>query len=130
MTGASLLESAVILGQKTLAMIQRYAHLSNAHTASVVTRMVTTLLPDTDTTGGGEPTDRPSRHGGDVSLVTRARYLLSLQGVPLALFSVSFLIHGNSYAKVLCSFGPVTNLGIPHLAWHYAGVTGQPALAV
>ena len=39
MTGASLHEIAVILGHKTLGMVQRYAHLSEQHTAKVVNRM-------------------------------------------------------------------------------------------
>jgi hypothetical protein len=39
MNGASLLEIAEVLGHKTLAMVQRYAHLSEAHTRSVVERM-------------------------------------------------------------------------------------------
>ncbi|MEE8303634.1 MAG: site-specific integrase, partial [Candidatus Tectomicrobia bacterium] len=39
MTGASLAELAAILGHKTLQMVQRYAHLSEAHTAGVVARM-------------------------------------------------------------------------------------------
>ena len=42
MNGASLLEIAEIaeaLGHKTLAMVKRYAHLSEAHTAGVVARM-------------------------------------------------------------------------------------------
>lgn len=39
MNGASLAEIAEILGHKTLAMVKRYAHLSEAHTASVVERM-------------------------------------------------------------------------------------------
>jgi integrase len=39
MTGASLVEIAEILGHKTLQMVQRYAHLSEAHTAGVVARM-------------------------------------------------------------------------------------------
>lgn len=39
MSGASLAEIAEILGHKTLAMVKRYAHLSDAHTASVVERM-------------------------------------------------------------------------------------------
>ncbi|MEE8291856.1 MAG: site-specific integrase, partial [Candidatus Tectomicrobia bacterium] len=39
MSGASLVEMAEILGHKTLQMVQRYAHLSEAHTASVVARM-------------------------------------------------------------------------------------------
>jgi integrase len=39
MNGASLAEIAEVLGHKTLAMVRRYAHLSEAHTASVVERM-------------------------------------------------------------------------------------------
>ncbi len=39
MNGASLAEIAEVLGHKTLAMVKRYAHLSEAHTASVVERM-------------------------------------------------------------------------------------------
>lgn len=39
MNGASLAEIAEVLGHKTLAMVKRYAHLSEAHTARVVERM-------------------------------------------------------------------------------------------
>jgi len=39
MTGATLQEIAVILGHKTLSMVQRYAHISEQHTAKVVNRM-------------------------------------------------------------------------------------------
>ena len=39
MNGASLMEIAEVLGHKTLAMVKRYAHLSEAHTAGVVSRM-------------------------------------------------------------------------------------------
>jgi integrase len=39
MNGASLAEIAEILGHKTLSMVKRYAHLSEAHTARVVARM-------------------------------------------------------------------------------------------
>ncbi len=39
MNGASLAEIAEILGHKTLTMVKRYAHLSEAHTARVVERM-------------------------------------------------------------------------------------------
>ena len=39
MNGASLSEIAAVLGHKTLAMVKRYAHLSEAHTAGVVERM-------------------------------------------------------------------------------------------
>ena len=39
MNGASLAEIAEVLGHKTLAMVKRYAHLSDPHTAGVVERM-------------------------------------------------------------------------------------------
>lgn len=39
MNGASLAEIAEVLGHKTLQMVKRYAHLSEAHTAGVVQRM-------------------------------------------------------------------------------------------
>jgi integrase len=39
MNGASLLEIAELLGHKTLAMVQRYAHLTESHLHGVVTRM-------------------------------------------------------------------------------------------
>jgi integrase len=39
MNGASLLEIAEVLGHKTLAMVKRYAHLTEAHTRGVVERM-------------------------------------------------------------------------------------------
>jgi integrase len=39
MNGASLAEIAEILGHKTLAMVKRYAHLSDGHVSSVVTSM-------------------------------------------------------------------------------------------
>ena len=39
MNGASLQEIAAVLGHKTLAMVKRYAHLSEQHTANVVNRM-------------------------------------------------------------------------------------------
>ncbi len=39
MNGASASEIAAVLGHKTLAMVKRYAHLSESHTASVVERM-------------------------------------------------------------------------------------------
>lgn len=39
MNGASLLEIAAVLGHKTLAMVQRYSHLSECHTTGVVERM-------------------------------------------------------------------------------------------
>lgn len=39
MGGASLAEIAEILGHKTLQMVKRYSHLSNAHVSSVVSKM-------------------------------------------------------------------------------------------
>jgi site-specific recombinase XerD len=39
MNGASLAEIAEVLGHKSLSMVKRYAHLSEAHTAGVVARM-------------------------------------------------------------------------------------------
>ncbi len=39
MSGATLAEIAEVLGHKTLAMVKRYAHLSEAHTSAVVERM-------------------------------------------------------------------------------------------
>lgn len=39
MNGASLAEIAEVLGHKTLAMVKRYAHLSEAHTSKVVESM-------------------------------------------------------------------------------------------
>jgi len=46
MNGASLHEIAAVLGHKTLAMVQRYAHLSEAHTISVVERMNEAVFGD------------------------------------------------------------------------------------
>ena len=39
MNGATLAEIAEVLGHKTLAMVKRYAHLSQAHTTRVVESM-------------------------------------------------------------------------------------------
>jgi len=39
MNGASLAEIAEVLGHKTLAMVKRYAHISDTHTAGVVSKM-------------------------------------------------------------------------------------------
>lgn len=46
MNGATLAEIAAVLGHKTLQMVQRYAHLSDAHTASVVERMNKAVFHD------------------------------------------------------------------------------------
>lgn len=43
MNGATLAELSDILGHKTLAMVKRYAHLSEQHTASVLERMTARL---------------------------------------------------------------------------------------
>jgi len=47
MSGASLVDIAAILGHQTLQMVQRYAHLAEGHTASVVARMNAALFPST-----------------------------------------------------------------------------------
>ena len=44
MNGASLVDIAEVLGHKTLQMVKRYAHLSEAHTAGVVARMNAAML--------------------------------------------------------------------------------------
>ena len=44
MSGATLAELAEALGHKTLAMVKRYAHLSEAHTSGVVKRMTERFL--------------------------------------------------------------------------------------
>jgi len=45
MSGATAPEIAAVLGHKTLAMVKRYAHLGEQHTAGVVTRMAEKFLP-------------------------------------------------------------------------------------
>jgi integrase len=45
MSGATLAELAEALGHKTLAMVKRYAHLSEEHTSAVVGRYVEKFLP-------------------------------------------------------------------------------------
>lgn len=44
MNGATLLEIADVLGHRTLQMVQRYSHLSNAHKAALVNRVMTGLV--------------------------------------------------------------------------------------
>ena len=44
MNGASLPEIAEVLGHKTLTMVKRYAHLSDAHTSKVVAWMNESLF--------------------------------------------------------------------------------------
>jgi integrase len=46
MNGASLTEIAEVLGHKTIQMVKRYAHLSEAHTSSVVARMNERIFGD------------------------------------------------------------------------------------
>lgn len=46
MNGASLLEVAHVLGHRTLQMVKRYSHLSEAHTATVVARMNSKIFGD------------------------------------------------------------------------------------
>ena len=46
MNGATLAEIAEVLGHKTLAMVKRYSHLSEAHTAGVLERMNKKFLGD------------------------------------------------------------------------------------
>jgi integrase len=46
MNGASLAEIAEVLGHKTLQMVKRYAHLSEAHTAKVVASMNDKIFND------------------------------------------------------------------------------------
>lgn len=45
MSGATLAEIAEVLGHKTLAMVKRYAHLTDQHTSGVVARMNERFLP-------------------------------------------------------------------------------------
>ncbi|MFN7097960.1 MAG: tyrosine-type recombinase/integrase, partial [Gammaproteobacteria bacterium] len=46
MNGASLAEIAEVLGHKTLQMVKRYAHLSEAHTSRVVAKMNASIFGD------------------------------------------------------------------------------------
>src|SRR5262249_42891209 len=46
MNGATLAEIAEALGHKTLAMVKRYAHLTEGHTRSVVERMNKAVFGD------------------------------------------------------------------------------------
>jgi integrase len=46
MNGASLAEIAEVLGHKTLAMVKRYAHLSEAHTSKIVSKMNKEIFGD------------------------------------------------------------------------------------
>jgi len=48
MNGATLAEIAAVLGHKTLAMVQRYAHIGKAHTSGVVARMNAKLFANVE----------------------------------------------------------------------------------
>ena len=48
MNGATLAEIAEVLGHKTLAMVKRYAHMSDAHTMKVVERMNESIFGDSN----------------------------------------------------------------------------------
>jgi integrase len=48
MNGATDSEMAAVLGHKTLAMVKRYAHISEAHTPGVVARMNEAVFPTVD----------------------------------------------------------------------------------
>lgn len=55
MQGASPSEIAAVLGHKTLQMVKRYAHLHDAHVASVVTGMVAANMGGVSYAGPAEP---------------------------------------------------------------------------
>jgi integrase len=59
MSGASLVEIAEVLGHKTLAMVKRYAHLSQAHTAGVVERMALQFIRRPLPQRGGAEREEP-----------------------------------------------------------------------
>jgi site-specific recombinase XerD len=44
MNGATLVEIADVLGHKTLSMVKRYSHLSEAHTRGVLERMTSAVF--------------------------------------------------------------------------------------
>jgi len=46
MSGGSLLDIAEILGHKSLVMARRYSHLTKKHTATVLNKVTTKILPD------------------------------------------------------------------------------------
>jgi integrase len=56
MSGASLIEIAEILGHKTLAMVRRYSHFTQAHTQGVVERMAQQFIH-------GQQLHEGARHG-------------------------------------------------------------------
>jgi integrase/DNA-binding CsgD family transcriptional regulator len=70
MSGASLLDIAAILGHKTLRMVQRYAHLSPAHTAGVLERMAHQFLGSPSAAWLAEERAQPLPDGLPVDRVT------------------------------------------------------------
>lgn len=52
MSGASLAELAAVLGHKTLAMVKRYSHIGEQHTAAIVRRMNETLFEGVESVKG------------------------------------------------------------------------------
>ena len=64
MAGASMLELSSILGHKTLAMVKRYVHFAQPHTARVVQRMVTERLEGHASTPVAAMTTIPPDTGG------------------------------------------------------------------
>jgi integrase len=52
MNGASLLDISTILGHKTMAMVKRYAHLTEQHTHSVVERMNEAIFQSSEVNSG------------------------------------------------------------------------------
>lgn len=54
MRGASMVEIAHVLGHRTLAMVQRYSHISAPHTASVVAKMNAEIFGGDSGTGTNE----------------------------------------------------------------------------
>lgn len=46
MNGATLLDIAELLGQKSLSVARRYSHLTQKHTDSIVKRVVKKIIPE------------------------------------------------------------------------------------
>lgn len=67
MSGCTPSEIAAVLGHKTLAMVKRYAHLHDAHVASVVDRMVQANLAGAY---AGPRTSPPDRDQGKAEVVS------------------------------------------------------------
>jgi len=70
MSGATLAEIAEVLGHKTLAMVKRYAHLTEQHTSGVVARMNAKFLADkTVTRRGARYGRKPIQRRGNLAPV-------------------------------------------------------------